>query len=31
MELDAKHLVLFAVYAEYQKDIPDMSVITPKK
>ena len=29
MELDAKHTVLFAVYSEYQKDIPDMTVITP--
>ena len=29
MELDAKHTVLYAVYAEYQKDIPDMASITP--
>ena len=24
MELDAKHQVLYAIYAEYQKDLPDM-------
>ena len=29
MELDSKHTVLFAVYSEYQKDIPDMGSITP--
>ena len=29
MELDSKHTVLFAVYSEYQKDIPDMRNITP--
>ena len=29
MELDAKHTVLFAVYSEYQKDIPDMGALTP--
>ena len=29
MELDAKHTVLFAIYAEYQKDIPDMGILTP--
>jgi len=26
MELDAKHEVLFALYAEYLKDLPDMFV-----
>jgi len=29
MELDAKHSILYAIYTEYQKDIPNMSVITP--
>jgi hypothetical protein len=28
MEIDAKHKVLYALYAEYQKDIPDMPAIT---
>jgi hypothetical protein len=28
MELDAKHQVLFAVYAEYQKDVPEMKGLT---
>lgn len=28
MELDAKQKVLIAIYTEYQKDIPDMSLIT---
>ena len=28
MELDAKHEVLFALYAEYLKDLPDMPSIT---
>ncbi|MBQ4418380.1 MAG: hypothetical protein II870_01990 [Synergistaceae bacterium] len=28
MELDAKHKVLFALYAEYLKDLPDMPSIT---
>jgi hypothetical protein len=28
MEIDAKHVVLFALYAEYQKDIPEMANIT---
>ena len=23
-EIDAKHRVLYAIYAEYQKDLPDM-------
>lgn len=27
MELDAKHTVLFVIYSEYQKDIPDMTII----
>ena len=30
MELDAKHRGLFAIYAEYQKDVPDMNEITFK-
>jgi hypothetical protein len=28
VEIDAKHKVLYAIYAEYQKDIPDMALIT---
>ena len=28
MTTDIKHQVLFAIYAEYQKDIPDMEKIT---
>ena len=28
IELDEKHAVLFAVYAEYQKAIPDMTSLT---
>lgn len=28
MRLDAKQQVLLAIYAEYQKDVPDMSKIT---
>ena len=28
MTTDTKHQVLFAIYAEYQKDIPDMEKIT---
>jgi hypothetical protein len=28
MEIDAKHKVLYALYAEYQKDIPDMPAVT---
>ena len=28
VQLDAKQKVLLAIYAEYQKDIPDMSLIT---
>jgi hypothetical protein len=28
MDIDAKHKVLFALYAEYQKDIPDMPSLT---
>jgi len=28
MEIDAKHKVLFALYAEYQKDLPDMPAVT---
>lgn len=30
MEIDSKHKVLFAIYAEYQKDIIDMSEVTYK-
>ena len=30
MDLDAKHSVLYAIYTEYQKDIPDMSLVTPE-
>jgi hypothetical protein len=29
MEIDAKHKALYAIYAEYQKDAPDMTMITP--
>lgn len=28
MDIDAKQKVLFAIYTEYQKDIPDMNLIT---
>ena len=28
MTLDAMHVVLYAIYAEYQKDLPDMTAIT---
>lgn len=28
MELDSKQKVLYAIYAEYQKDVPDMKSIT---
>jgi hypothetical protein len=28
MEIDAKHKVLYALYAEYQKDVPDMPSVT---
>ena len=31
MELDAKHRVLFAIYAEYLKDLPDMPSVTFKR
>lgn len=30
MELDAKHQVLYALYAEYQQDVPDMASVTYK-
>jgi hypothetical protein len=28
MDIDAKHNVLYALYAEYQRDIPDMTRVT---
>jgi hypothetical protein len=28
MDIDAKHKVLYALYAEYQRDIPDMTRVT---
>jgi hypothetical protein len=28
MDIDTKHKVLYAIYAEYQKDIPDMPSVT---
>jgi hypothetical protein len=31
LELDTKLQVLFAIYAEYQKDVPDMNEITFKR
>lgn len=30
MTIDTKHQVLYAIYAEYQKDIPDMDRITSR-